>query len=139
VTYFADTRIEYTPRETLAKKLVYQAMEKYPRLIELKIYGATDKPGGLRVIASSNEDELGQPAGKYEQEVVARDAMFYGKQEGRAIVSLPLHDHNGDAVAAVRVVLRGNLGQTEQNAVARAKPIVKEMESRVRRAKDLTQ
>jgi len=50
-----------------------------------------------------------------------------------------LHDRNGEAVAAVRIVLQPFPGQTEQAALARATPIVKEMERRVRSAKDLVQ
>jgi hypothetical protein len=139
VTYFADTRIVYTPKETLAKKLMRQVMMKHPRLIGLRIYATTDKSSELRVIASSDEGDMDQPAGKYEQDVAARDVMYYGKDDGQAIVSLPLHDRNGDVVAVVRVVLKAFLGQTEENAVARAKPIVREMERRVRTARDLVQ
>ena len=54
-------------------------------------------------------------------------------------MTLPLHDRNGDAIAAARFVLSSFPGQTEQTALARARPILKEMESRVRSAKDLTQ
>jgi hypothetical protein len=50
-----------------------------------------------------------------------------------------LHDRNGEIAAAVRVILQSFPGQTEKNAVARAQPIVKEMENRVRTAKDLLQ
>src|SRR6266511_3198588 len=125
VSYFADTRIVYRPKITLAKTMVGEAMGRDARVIGLKIYAAEAEPRELRVIASSNGSELGQPAGKYEQDVVARDVLYYGKENGQAIVSLPLHDRNGDAVAAVRITLKALLGQTEQNAVSRAKPIVK--------------
>jgi len=139
VCYFADTRILYTPRETLAIKLVRETLERYPRLIGVKLFGRKGEQGELQIIASSDPIELGKPAGQYEQNVVARDVTYYGKEEGRAIVSMPLHDRNGDAVAAVRVTMKSFPGQTEQNAVIRAKPIAKEMERRFRAAKDLTQ
>ena len=139
VAYFADTRIVYRPKVTLAMTLVREAMEKHSRLLGAKIYAATGDEKEPRVIASSDATELGKPAGKYEQEVIARDVMYYGREKGTAIVSLPIHDRNGEVVAAARIILKAILGQSEQNAVARAKPIVKEMESRVRTAKDLTQ
>jgi hypothetical protein len=139
VCYFADTRIVYTPRETLAIKLVRETMRKYPRLINVNIFARKDEQSELQIIAGNDPADSGKPAGQYEQEVVARDVAYYGKEEGKAIVSLPLHDRNGDAVAAVRVTMKSFPGQTEQNAVVRAKPIIREMERRFRAAKDLTQ
>ena len=50
---------------------------------------------------------------------------------------MPLHDRNGETVAAVRILLKSFKGQTEQNAVARVLPIIKEMEVRVRSGKEL--
>ena len=70
--------------------------------------------------------------------MVARDVVYCGLEPRETLVTLPLHDRNGDAIAAVRVVLRPFPGQIEQAALARARPIVKEMEKRVRSAKDLT-
>ena len=139
VSYFADTRIVYTPKETLAIKLVRETMEKHSRLIGVTIYARKDEAGELRAVAGSDPADLGKPAGRYEQDVAARGVTYYGKEEGKAIVSLPLHDRNGDAVAAVRVILKSFPGQTEQNAVIRAKPIVTGMEKRFRSLKDLTQ
>ena len=54
-------------------------------------------------------------------------------------MTLPLHDNNGDKVAAVRLVLKSFLGQTENNALARAMPVVKGMEMRIQTLKDLLQ
>jgi len=139
VCYFADTRIVYTPRETLAIRLVRETVEKHPRLIGVNLFGRKGEQGELQVIASTDPAELDKPAGQYEQDAVARDVAYYGKEEGKAIVSLPLHDRNGDAVAAVRLTMKSFPGQTEQNAVIRAKPIAREMEKRFRAAKDLTQ
>jgi len=138
VSYFGDTKIVYTPRETLAVVLVRQALKKHPRLLGLKIYGTTGARKDIHVLASSDANELGEPAGKVEQDVVARDVVYCGLEKKETLVTLPLHDRNGDPVAAVRVILQPFPGQTEQAALARARPIVKEMEKRVRSAKDLT-
>jgi hypothetical protein len=40
-------------------------------------------------------------------------------------------------VAAVKVIMKSFLGQTENNAAARAVPIVKSMEGRIQKAADL--
>jgi hypothetical protein len=137
VSYFAGVRVTYTPRERPAQAVIRATLEKYPRLLGLRIY-AVRKPGEApSVIASSDVHDLGQPAKDAEQDVLARGTIYYGKQDKGVLVTLPLHDRNGDPMAAVRVALRSFPGQTEQNAVARAAPIVKQMESRLHSAKEL--
>ena len=42
-------------------------------------------------------------------------------------------------IAAVRVVMETFTGQTEQNALNRARPIVKEMQARVQSLEEFTQ
>ena len=54
-------------------------------------------------------------------------------------VVMPLRDRNGDPVAAVRVIMKTFAGQTEQNAMARAMPVVKEMQNRIISLQDLAQ
>ena len=139
VSYFSDTSIVYTPKETLAAALVRQMLKKYPRLLGLKIFATTINRKELHVVASEDAQELGRPATKVEQDVVARDVVYCGRSKKKTLVTLPLHDRNGEAIAAVRVVLQLFPGQTEQAALARATPIVKQMETRVRSATDLTQ
>jgi hypothetical protein len=138
VSYFADTKIDYAPRQTLAVVLLRQALKKYPRLLGLKIFGATSERKELHIVASDDAKELGRSATKVEEDVVARDVVYCGRGKTQTLVTLPLHDRNGEAIAAVRVVLEPFPGQTEQAALARATPIVKEMERLVRSAKDLT-
>jgi len=139
VVHFGRTVISFTPHEMLAEILVREALKSYPRLEGLRIYAHRAETGMPKVIASNNADEIGQEGGKVEQDVIARNVLYYGKHKGVALVTLPLHDRNGEVAAAVRVVLQSFPGQTEQNAVARAQPVVKLMEQRVRTAKDLTQ
>jgi hypothetical protein len=52
-------------------------------------------------------------------------------------VTLPLRDRNGDSVAAVRVKMKSFKGQTEENAILRALPVVKQMQERVPATGDL--
>ena len=105
----------------------------------LRIYAHQGDENLPKVIASSEKDEIGEAGGKVEQDVIARDVLYYGKRQGVALVTLPLHDRNGEVAGAVRVLLKSFPGQTEQNALARAQPVVKQMEKRVRTAKDLLQ
>jgi len=139
VSYFGDTKIVYAPKETLAALLVRQTAKKYPRLLGLKLFAATSQRKELHLVASNDGADLGRAATSLELDVVTRDVVYCGRGKKETLVTLPLHDRNGEAIAAVRFVLEPFPGQTEQAALARGKPILKEMESRVRSAKDLTQ
>jgi hypothetical protein len=139
VSYFADTRIVYTPREKLAQILIRDTLKKYPRLKAVKIFASVEDGLEPRIIASSDATEIGRPAGKAELDVINRDVIYHGKGSDSVVVTLPLHDSNGDPVAAVSVVMKSFPGQTEKIAIVRATPIVKQMEPRIRTAKDLWQ
>ncbi|MBI2946899.1 MAG: hypothetical protein HYY23_04580 [Verrucomicrobia bacterium] len=137
ISYFADTKIVYTPRETPRQALIREMLNQYPRLLGLKIFAAPQGSSVLSVIASSDPKDIGSAADKVTEDVIARDAVYYGKGKQNVSVTLPLHDRNGESIAAVKVTLKSFLGQTEQNAVARALPIVKQMEARIRTAAEL--
>jgi hypothetical protein len=137
VSYFTDTKVIYTPHETPAQTLVRQTAKKYPRLLGLKIYVPATDPETTRVIASKDEKEVGQTGAKTEQAVIKQGEVYYGKEKDSVSVIAPLRDRNGEAIAAARVVMKTFPGQTEPNAIARALPIVKEMQSRVQSMEDL--
>lgn len=137
VSYFGQTRITFTPHEPLAQALVRSAMKKYPRLIGLRIYCLRGDAKTPTVVASNHPDEIGMEGGGVERDVIERDVIYYGKEKKVALVTMPLHDRNGDVAAALRLVMQSFPGQTEQNAVARAKPVVNEIEARIRNVKDL--
>jgi len=139
VSYFSDTRIVYTPRQPPAQQLVREAFKKYPRLVALRIYTPAKEQQGTRLIASVNELELGQAGSSTEQEVIRRGETYYGKDKDSVSVIMPLRDRNGETMAAVRVVMKSFPGQTEQNAVVRAAPVVKEIQARVRSMDDLVE
>ncbi len=139
VSYFADTKIEYTPREPLARILIRELVERYPRLKGVRVYGKPAGKDSMEVLASADDTELGLAATEVEKDVVARDMKYYGKiDRSTCVITMPLHDRNGDVVAAVRLEMESFRGQTEQNALARALPIIKELEARIRETKDLT-
>ena len=140
ISYFADAKVVYTPLEVPAQKLVREVVQKYPRLLGLKVYTpGRDAPGTTRLIASKDEKEIGQPGSKTEQEVIRRGETYFGKEKDVVSVIMPLRDRNGDAIAAVRVVMRSFPGQTEANAIVRAAPVVKAMQARVQSLEDLVE
>jgi len=139
VSYFGQTRITYTPRQTLAQKLINDTLKRYPRLQNLKIFAALQGKSDPCVIAGTNPKEIGRPAQAVEKDVIARSAIYYGKENDSVLVTFPLHDANGDTVGAVKVTMKSFPGQTEKNAIARALPIVQQMETRVKKASDLVE
>jgi len=139
VSYFCDIKLVYTPKIPFAQTLVSDALKKYPRLVGLKIFAACTKHPVPAIIASSDRQELGKLARAEELDVIGHSTIYYGKEGGNALVTMPLHDGNGETVAAVKVVMKSFPGQTEKNALARALPIIKQMESRVHSLKELTE
>ena len=136
VSYFADTRLTYTPLERLAQAVIREMMAKYPRILGIDIF-AHETDGAVKVIASTDKDALGKVGETTEHNVIANSSVYFGKQTKEALITMPLHDRNGDTVAAVRLTLESFKGQTEQNAIARATPIIKEIEMRMRSAKTI--
>jgi hypothetical protein len=136
VSYFVDTKINYTPRVPFAQKIVREIMQDYPRLVGLKIF-SPDNADALRVIASNDEKQIGELSAKVEQDVIATGKIFYAKAKETVSVIMPLKDRNGEPVAALRVILKPFPGQTEKNALARALPIAKAIEARMVSIKDL--
>lgn len=139
VSYFADTLINYTPREALATTLAREFKEKYDSLLSIRIV-APLADGSLKVIASGRPEEIGTAANKYEEDAIRKDQKYVGKSKEHKymIATLPLHDKNGEVIAAVRFEVDPFPGQTMKNTLERTGPILKEMELRVAANKELT-
>ena len=139
ISYFAETRITYTPRENLAQILVREAIKKFPRLLGVTISASHPGSSEPKIVASTDAALVGQPAVKEARDVIARGVVYHGEENGTVLVTMPVRDSNGDSVAAVKLTMKSFKGQTEQNALARARPIVKQIEARVRTVADLTE
>lgn len=139
VSYFTDARITYTSSEVLAQKLVQDALAKYPRVRDLKIFAPRGEARRLQVVGAKQKAELGQPGGSTEAKVLAQGEPYFVRGKGVVTIVMPLRDRNGDVIAAARVTLESFTGQTEQNALARVLPIVKTMQARVTTLEDLVQ
>jgi hypothetical protein len=137
VSYFADARVNYTPRVPFIKTLLQQMHERYPRVRALKVYARAAGDRAVRIVASTNETEIGQAGGETETDIFYTDTPYFGRLKSGVVVTMPLHDRNGDVIAALRVEMRSFPGQTELNAVARAQPIVADMERQIVEARDL--
>jgi len=138
VSYFGDTTINYTPRVPMAQTLVDGMMQKYPRILTLRVYTLNDR-GEPQIIASNDGKEIGQPGSDAEKGAITTGKVYFGRGKGIIGVTMPLTDRNGDPVAAVRVELRSFFGETQDSAVDRARVIVKQMQAQVVSGQDLTQ
>ncbi|HEV8543925.1 MAG TPA: family 16 glycoside hydrolase [Verrucomicrobiae bacterium] len=137
VSYFTESRLTYTPREPFVKIVLHEMKERYPRVEALKVFGKTRENPTLRIMASTDEGDLGKPGGDVEEQIFQKDSPFVGKLgPGSVVVTLPLHDRNGEVIAALRVEMKSFFGQTDNNAVSRALPIRLDMERRIVEAKD---
>lgn len=139
VSYFADTRINYRPLEASAQVIVRELSRKYSRLEGLQIYVSGSEPGTTRLLASKDPAEVGRAGDKAKSEVIRTGETYYGKDRDTVSITMPLRDRNGDVMAAARVVMKTFKGQTEENAIVRAAPIVKEIQNRVHSMADLAE
>ena len=139
VVHFVDARIDFTPRELFAQTLIRETMQTYPRLVGLRIFALSTNQAGTKVIASTDEKDIGQPGDDVEKNCIEKGGTYFGRGKEIVLVTMPLHDRNGETVGAVRLTMPTFFGQTEKNALARALPIVKSMEGRVSSAKELMQ
>jgi len=139
VSYFAETRVIYTPRENLAQVLIRETLHNYPRLQAIHIFAPPIGGNEPKLVASSEATEIGKPAPPEVRDVLARSIPYHGKDRDNVIITLPLRDRNGENVAAIKVVMKSFPGQTEKNALARAQPIAKRIEGRFQTLKDLVE
>ena len=138
VSYFGDTTITYTPRVPMAQTVVRDMMQKYPRILGLRIYTLNDK-GEPQILASKNEGEIGQPGTDAEKGAITTGIPYFGRGKGTVAVAMPLNDRNGNPIAAVRVQLKSFMGETENAAVDSVRPYVKEIQAQVTSSEELTQ
>ncbi len=137
VSYFVGTKITYESREPPAQRIVRDVLKKYSKLEGLKIYVADKSPEGTKIVASKDVTDLGKPGGKSEREVMKQGVIYYGKEDKVVNVITPLRDRNGEPVAVARIVMKSLSGQTEQNAITRAMPITKAIQSHILSMDDL--
>jgi hypothetical protein len=136
VSYFADATVDYTPIVPAAQALVNSIMQQQPRILGLRIYalGTNDTTS---IIASKEPAEVGRPGTEAELAAIRDGTISFGREWGAVLVTLPLHDRNGDYIAAVRLKLKSFFGEMQDTAVTRATMIQKIMETLCTSAEEL--
>ena len=136
VAYYTDATVDYTPIVSGAQAMINRIIAKQSRLLGLRIYTAQTN-GTTAVVASKDTAEIGKEGTEAEAAAINDGTVSFGREKGVVLVTLPLHDRNGDFIAAVRVRMKSFFGETQDNAVTRARMIVKLMQDQVGSAKDL--
>jgi hypothetical protein len=136
VSYFSDAKLIYIPREYPAQTTLNDILKRYPRIVSMKVFAPLpNKP--LQMIASDDPKEVGAAAEKPELDVFEKGVIYQGSTKKNVTVTVPVHDRNGDIIAALRVQMPSFPGQTEQNSIVRAMPYAKMFEERIKTAKEL--
>ena len=136
VCYFTAAGVDYTPIIPTAQSVVNNIAEKQTRLLGLRIYTAQTN-STTRVIASMDTAEIGKAGTEAEAGAIKDGTVFFGREKSAVVVTMPLHDRNGDFIAAVRVRLKSFFGETQDNALTRARNFVKMIQDQIGSAKDL--
>jgi hypothetical protein len=141
VSYFADAKLVYTPRETLAQSLVSDTVKKFPKLVGLKIFAVRPGASDPVVVAGKDEKDINQAGGDAVRDVIHNGKTYFGKDKKAGTVSttVPLRDRNGEAIAAVVFVMNSFPGETEDTAAIKAQGMIKTMQPRVTSLEDLLQ
>jgi len=137
VSYFADTKVVYKPREAPVEAMVRTLSKKYPRLLGLRVCVIGRDSKTIRVAASKDETEIGKPGGAAEEHVIRTEVIYCDRGRESVAVTMPLRDRNGEIMAAVRIVMKSFAGETEEAAIVRATPILKEIQGQAQSIEDL--
>jgi hypothetical protein len=130
ISYFTGAKITYTPKEPFAQLMIRDAMKEYPKLIGMKVIVLPQDAKMTQVIASNDEKDIGKAGDDTDINVINKEVNYYLRVKEVVYVTMPLRNKNGDTVAAVRFAMKSFPGQTEDNAVGRAVPILKAMQLR---------
>lgn len=131
LAHFGGARIRYQPKRSPAQRLVDHALQKYNRLIGVSLYVSKIEDAPPRVVASHLKQRIGMAADDAVLDVISRGKIYYAKTQKTAIVTLPIKDRNGEPVAACRVELKRFRGQTQNNAIVRAMPVIRMIEASI--------
>lgn len=141
VSYFTDAKLTYTPREAGAQALAHDTMDKFPKLVGLKIFATRPGSSAPVVLGGNDEKQVGQPAGDVERDVITRGISYYGKNKkaGTVTLTVPLRDRNGEPIAAVAIVMKTFPGETQDTAALKAQTIIQTIQPRVSSLEDLVE
>jgi hypothetical protein len=132
VSYFTDTKINYTPKIPFIRQVVQDTAKEHPGLVGLQVMKVDPTTKKSRIVASKKESEIGMEGESSDADCVA-DGTNYFRSEGKLVyVTMPLRDRNGEVLGVARFVMKPfNPLNAKENAVASAAPILQQMQTRL--------
>jgi hypothetical protein len=137
IAEFADLEVSYVPLEWPVKKILRDASEKFARAVGIHLVGRPPGSTNLQVIATTDFSRDPNSMLKECAETIKTGLAFISIGKKTTIVLLPVRDRNGDPVAVAEIELKNAPIQTVQNALSRAMPIVRFIQSHIRDERDL--
>ncbi len=127
VSYFADATVNFTPRIPAAQQMIVNLLADQPRILGLQIYTQT-ATNTTKILASKEVSEVGQVGTDAELQAILNGTVSYGRTHGVDELTMPLHDRNGEYIAAMRVKLKSFFAESQDSAVNRARMIQRRLE-----------
>jgi hypothetical protein len=112
-----------------AQRLVEETLPKHPEVTGLEISAITK--AGCKTIAATDPKDLEEKCDKDELQPLQTGEPFVDQERDGFDVTLPLHDKNGQIIAAVGLDFKAASGQTKASVLKQGQQIVTEMESQV--------
>ena len=137
IGHFGGTKITYRPRIAGAQQAINQIMDKYPRILQVSVYASETENAPPKMIACNHTDLIGAASDEAIVDTIANRKTYFKREKKKVIITLPVKDRNGEAMAACRVELKRFRGQTQRNAVVRAIPVVEMIQARILDRDDL--
>lgn len=129
VSHFGDVHLVFTPQEPLSRTMIREALLKFKKVRHLRLFTVPEGKTAPTILASGDQGEIGQAGEADVKDCIATGHLYFAKGQSEAVVIMPLHDRNGERVAAVRLTMDTFPGILEKTAFARALPVIKSMEA----------
>ncbi len=151
ISSFAETRIDFEPEVNRFEGALQWAMDQNRKIKDARIValpntrsryqveqkqedtdGESSVSSLLKVMASTREEEIGQPATEFEKRCLDENTSFTAKKQKprRWVFLAPLHDNNGEAFAVLRVEMKRGFGLSKSVSLAQALGLAKEIEAK---------
>ena len=134
----SDSKVQFaTPRiNTLQEErklqlvnLLHKITRDNGRILSLQIAARPKEGRAPVVVASIDPMEIGKPAHEVVTKVLEKKENFHGMENGITTVTVPIRDHNGEAIAVARMRLRSKKAPNKREDLAYGNDIAKHIQA----------
>lgn len=119
-----------------AQSLVEKTVAKYPEIVRLTIHAVPAGEQQNRIIACNIKEKIGKLSEPEDIEAMKNGKTIVLKEGDNLDVTAPIFDKTGKPVAATGITLLFRKGESEQEAIEKAKMIAKELNEFIQNAKN---